>query len=114
MSPTFLRAAAILYLAAAALTSLPITAGLLGWCPCGCTPEALVYQYPSEDGSEPSSSSDDSHDSHRCHGCHPLPYCPLLTDAPSAEWIASGSVALESIDSALPHHVIRLIRPPRA
>jgi hypothetical protein len=115
MGSTATRTSAIVYLAAVLLTSLPISVGLLGWCPCGCIPDAIVSApINKDDSSKPTPAQEDHHDSHQCRGCNGLPYCPMLAEPPQVEWADAGQLVIESTDLLPPSHFVRLIRPPRA
>ena len=95
---------------------MPVYVGLLGWCPCGCIPETLGYpESGDDDPSQPKSPGENHHhDSEHCRGCHGMPYCPLIVEPPFTEWTDAGRLAVEPDEQLPPHHVIRLIRPPRA
>jgi hypothetical protein len=116
MSPICNRLTALVYLAAMTLTSMPVYVGLLGWCPCGCVPEALVY--PEADDSDPtqpqSPGEHHHHDSQHCRGCNLTSYCPVVVELPFAEWADAGLIAAEPEQQLPPHHVAPLLRPPRA
>jgi hypothetical protein len=105
------RATTLAYLAALVLTSLPVSAGLLGWCPCGCLPETLVNT-PVPGDSAPGEG--DHHDSDHCRGTQHLPYGPLPADELVAERVDAGTLAAEADELLPPTHHAPLIRPPRA
>jgi hypothetical protein len=105
------RLAAFIYLTVAAATSLPVSVGLLGWCPCGCLPETLG---PSSE-SEHSDNGDSHHnDSHHCRGICTTSYCPLVADVNVAVADHTGEVEPD-LEQHIPFTFnVRLIRPPRA
>ena len=112
MPPSWIRTTVCIYLTALALTSMPITVGLFGWCPCGCLPETLVpYDH---DPAEPASNGEHHHDSQHCRGCQVLSYCPLVGELPLTEWLDAGPLAADCQEQIPPTHAVRLIRPPRA
>src|SRR4051812_368737 len=114
MPHSWIRASAIVYLTALSLTSMPITVGLLGWCPCGCMPEALIYpEAGDDDPSQHTSGKEHHHDSQHCRG-QAMPYCPLLAEPPQTERVDAGPLIAE-IEQQLPCiQVNPLLRPPRA
>lgn len=109
MPRTWIRASVLIYLTALGLTSMPIAVGLLGWCPCGCLPDTLVYDDPQQPPGD-----DHDHDSQRCHGCHAVSYCLPTVDMPACEWLDAGPLAAESEPRLPPIHINPLLRPPRA
>ena len=113
MHPTLIQLSAIIYLVGALLTSLPVTVGLLGWCPCGCLPSALVY--PSADDKNDSASGSDHHDhdcSH-CRGHSTITYCSTMVELPLIDCFDCGTLALDT-DHQLPAgDLVPPIRPPR-
>jgi hypothetical protein len=115
MPKSTIRITALTYLAALALTSMPVYVGLLGWCPCGCIPEVLVSSdQSSDDQSQSPSEREHQHDSHHCKGCLALSYCPLIVEAIQTEWTDAGPLVVESSNSLLPGHEVPQIRPPRS
>mgnify|MGYP001252719022 CR=1 FL=1 len=105
------RITAVSYLAVLVFTSMPVSVGLLGWCPCGCLP-ATLGDPDSSKGESESEGHHDSDSSH-CRGCHPLPYCPLLDHPPTTQQSISGEVAVEATVQIPPANDLFLIRPPR-
>jgi hypothetical protein len=111
----YTRLTALTYLAALALTSMPVYVGLLGWCPCGCIPEALVASNQNnDDPSQAPAEREHHHDSHHCKGCQALSYCPLIGEPMQTLWADAGPLVVECSDLLPPGHVVRQIRPPRA
>ena len=97
------------------VTSMPVTVGLLGWCPCGCLPEALVANDPKDDPSQPASSGEHHHhDSQHCRSNQAVSYCPLVDELPLTEWLDAGPLDVDREELIPPTHAVRLIRPPRA
>jgi len=112
MSRFWNRLTALVYLTALMLTSMPITVGILGWCPCGCLPEALVY--PDRDGDSHSHDEDHHHHhSSHCRGVQGLPYCPVFDEFPQTILVEAGLIAVVINEELPPSHVSRLLRPPR-
>jgi hypothetical protein len=115
MTPRSIRIAAIIYLAVIAATSLPVTVGLLGWCPCGCIPDVLGPAGSTPDGERSESGDSHHHDSHHCRAGCATPYCPLLTEV----CLAGSSDEVGQLVVEFEQHVpftfhAPLIRPPRA